>query len=99
MQNAPKRGFPVRKAVVSRFENGTVVEADFSSVEFVLAGELSRDPQIISDVINGKDLHKQTATIIHQCDVSEVTKDQRQRKGTFVRPNLWFDRRIYTKAM
>jgi DNA polymerase-1 len=78
MQNAPKRGFPVRKAVVSRFENGTVVEADFSSVEFVLAGELSRDTQIISDVINGKDLHKQTATIIHQCDVSEVTKEQRQ---------------------
>jgi DNA polymerase I-like protein with 3'-5' exonuclease and polymerase domains len=78
MQNAPKRGFPVRKAVVSRFENGTVVEADFSSVEFVLAGELSRDTQIISDVINGKDLHKQTATIINQCDVSEVTKEQRQ---------------------
>ena len=43
MQNAPKRGFPVRKAVVSRFENGTVVEADFSSVEFVICGELSRD--------------------------------------------------------
>ena len=77
MQNAPKRGFPVRKAVVSRFENGIVVEADFSSVEFVLAGELSRDTQIISDVINGKDLHKQTASIIQQCDISEVTKDQR----------------------
>ena len=78
MQNAPKRGFPVRRAVVSRFENGTICEGDFSSVEFVLAGELSRDPQIISDVTTGKDLHKQTASIIYQCDTSEVTKEQRQ---------------------
>lgn len=83
MQNAPKRGFPVRKAVVSRFENGTIVEADFSSVEFVLAGELSRDPQIISDVKTGKDLHKQTASIIYQCSEDEVTKDRRQSSKKF----------------
>jgi len=83
MQNAPKRGFPVRKAVVSRFENGILAEADFSSIEFVLAGELSRDPQIISDVKTGKDLHKQTASIIYQCDTSEVTKEQRQNSKKF----------------
>jgi len=83
MQNAPKRGFPVRKAVVSRFENGTVVEADFSSIEFVLAGELSRDTQIIADVVNGKDLHKQTASIIHQCSEDKVTKDLRQGSKKF----------------
>ena len=77
-QNQPKRGFPVRSAVVSRFQNGLVIEADFSGLEFVMAGELSRDPQIISDVLNGKDLHKQTASIINECDVSEVSKDARQ---------------------
>jgi DNA polymerase-1 len=74
----PKRGFPVREAVVSRFPDGLILESDFSSLEFVVCGELSRDTQIISDVLNGKDLHKQTASIIHQCDVSEVTKEQRQ---------------------
>jgi len=78
LQNMPKRGFPVREAVVSRFSDGLIIEADFSSLEFVVCGELSRDTQIISDVLNGKDLHKQTASIIHQCDVSEVTKEQRQ---------------------
>ena len=83
MQNAPKRGFPVRKAVISRFENGTIVDADFNSVEFVLAGELSRDPQIISDVKTGKDLHKQTASIIYQCSEDEVTKDRRQDSKKF----------------
>ena len=78
MQNAPKRGFPVRSAVVSRFKNGICIEADYSNLEFVMAGELSRDPQIIKDVLEGKDLHKQTASIINECKTTEVTKDARQ---------------------
>lgn len=78
-QNQPKGGkFPVRKCVVSRFEGGLIAEADFSGLEFRVAGELSKDQQIIDDIINGKDIHKQTASIINQCDVSEVTKDLRQ---------------------
>jgi DNA polymerase I-like protein with 3'-5' exonuclease and polymerase domains len=78
-QNQPKGGkFPVRKCVVSRFDDGEILEADFSGLEFRVAGELSRDPQIIEDILNGKDVHKQTATIINQCDVESVTKDMRQ---------------------
>ena len=77
-QNQPKRGFPVRKAVVSRFEDGIVIEADFSGLEFRVAGELSRDPQIIEDILTGKDIHKQTASIINQTDASNIDKDQRQ---------------------
>jgi len=78
-QNQPRGGtFPVRKAVVSRFEGGEIMEADFSGLEFRVAGELSRDPQIIADILEGKDVHKQTAAIINQCDISEVTKDMRQ---------------------
>ena len=77
-QNQPKRGFPVRKAVVSRFEDGLVIEADFSGLEFRVAGELSRDPQIIEDILTGKDIHKQTAAIINQTDASNIDKDQRQ---------------------
>lgn len=77
-QNQPKRGFPVRKAVISRFPNGKFVEADFSGLEFRVAGEVSRDPQIIEDIVSGKDIHKQTAAIINQCDPSEISKDMRQ---------------------
>ena len=78
-QNIPKGSkFPVRKAVRSRFEGGTIMEADFSGLEFRVAGELSRDSQIIEDIETGKDVHKQTASIINQCEVSEVTKDMRQ---------------------
>lgn len=78
-QNQPKGGkFPVRKAVVSRFRDGLIIEADFSGLEFRVAGILSKDPQIIEDIMSGKDVHKQTASIINRCDVSEVTKDMRQ---------------------
>lgn len=77
-QNLPKGNkFEVRRAIVSRFENGSIGEWDFSGLEFRVAGELSRDPQIIEDILNGKDVHSQTASIIHQIPPEQVTKDQR----------------------
>jgi DNA polymerase I-like protein with 3'-5' exonuclease and polymerase domains len=78
-QNQPSgKTFPIRKCVVSRFEGGEVMEADFSGLEFRVAGELSRDPQIIEDILGGKDVHKQTASIIQQCAVSDVDSDMRK---------------------
>lgn len=77
-QNLPKgKKFPVRKAIISRFKNGVIMEADFSGLEFVAAGELSRDKQIIADILNGKDVHKQTGSIIFRVPVSAVTDDMR----------------------
>lgn len=74
-QNQPKNSkFPVRKCVISRFKGGYIIEADFSGLEFVVAGELSRDEQIIADILNGKDVHRQTASIVHQITPEEVTK-------------------------
>lgn len=77
-QNQPKeKKFPIRRCVVSRFKNGLITECDFSGLEFVVAGELSRDQQIIDDILNGKDIHRQTASIVHQKDKELVTKDER----------------------
>jgi DNA polymerase I-like protein with 3'-5' exonuclease and polymerase domains len=66
-QNQPKgRKFPVRKSIISRWKDigGLILEADFSGLEFVVAGELSKDPQIIEDITTGKDIHGQTASIV-----------------------------------
>jgi len=83
-QNIPKGGkFPVRRAITSRFDGGSVIEADFSGLEFRVAGELSRDPQIINDILSGKDVHKQTASIINQCRETDVTKDMRQEAKAY----------------
>ena len=78
-QNQPKGGkFPVRSCVVSRFEGGSIIEADYSGLEFRVAGELSQDAQVIKDITEGKDVHKQTASIINRVPESEITKDMRQ---------------------
>ena len=83
-QNQPRGGtFPVRKCVLSRFAGGKIIEADFSGLEFRVAGELSQDPQIIADILEGKDVHKQTASIINQCAVDQVTKDMRQQAKAY----------------
>ncbi len=83
-QNQPRGGtFPVRRCVISRFDGGEVLEADFSGLEFRVAGELSRDPQIIEDILGGKDVHKQTASIINQISTDEVTKDLRQKAKAY----------------
>ena len=83
-QNQPKGGkFPVRACVVSRFKDGYILEADFSGLEFRVAGELSRDTQIIKDILSGKDVHKQTASIINECPENEVTKDMRQNAKAY----------------
>ena len=83
LQNMPKRGFPVRKCIVSRFESGLILEADYSGLEFRTACELSRDSQGITDILEGKDIHRQTASIINQCSTTDVTKDARQQAKSF----------------
>jgi DNA polymerase I-like protein with 3'-5' exonuclease and polymerase domains len=83
-QNMPRGGtFPIKRAIKSRFERGVIIEADFSGLEFVIAAELSRCPQAIADILAGKDIHKQTASIIFQIAMDEVTKDQRQAAKPF----------------
>jgi DNA polymerase I-like protein with 3'-5' exonuclease and polymerase domains len=78
-QNQPRSGtFPIRKCVVSRFDGGEIMEADFAGLEFRVAGELSKDPQIYEDVVTGKDVHKQTASIINQKPPEEISKEERQ---------------------
>ena len=76
-QNVPKKNFPIRRCVTSRFQNGLITEADFSGLELRVAGALSNDRQIIDDVLNGKDMHTQTASIIHQIPPEQVSKDLR----------------------
>jgi DNA polymerase-1 len=59
------------------------MEADFSGLEFRVAGELSKDAQIYNDIMTGKDVHKQTASIINQKSSEEITKDERQQAKAY----------------
>ena len=64
-QNQPRaRTFPIRKVIVSRFENGKIMEIDFAQLEFRTAVFLAQDKQGMKDIQNGEDVHLFTAVTI-----------------------------------
>ena len=65
LQNMPKgRLFPVRKAFVSRFEGGSLVEIDYSQLEFRGAGIIATDETVKREVESGFDVHAYTAKVL-----------------------------------
>ena len=64
-QNMPRGStFAIRKAVESRFEGGSILEGDYSQLEFRVAGYLANDEGILTDVEAGTDVHSYTASVI-----------------------------------
>ena len=64
-QNMPRGNtFEIRKVVESRFENGKIIEGDYSQLEFRVAGFLAHDEQAYADVRAGTDVHNYTAGVI-----------------------------------
>lgn len=83
LHNQPRGGtFPVRRAFISRFKGGIIVEADYEQLEFRAAGILSSDSVILSDVVGGMDVHAYTrdtinahATTLHPIDRQDAKPD------------------------
>ena len=64
-QNMPRGGtFPVRKVVVSRWDDGFILEGDYSQLEFRVAGFLAKDDRVYEDVKNDVDVHSFTASVL-----------------------------------
>lgn len=64
-QNLPRGStFPVRKAIVSRFGYGSILEVDFSGLEYRVAVMLADCPAGLASIIEGKDRHQITAEIL-----------------------------------
>lgn len=64
-QNMPRGStFAIRRAVESRFEGGSILEGDYSQLEFRVAGFLANDDGILNDVEAGTDVHSYTASVI-----------------------------------
>ena len=82
MQNMPRGGtFPVKKAFVSRFKGGKVMEADFAQLEFRVAAYLAQDELAMEEVRTGFDVHSYTAKVI--TDAGEDTTRQNAKAHTF----------------
>ena len=64
-QNMPRGGtFPVRKVVISRWKGGSILEGDYSQLEFRVAGFLAQDNRVYEDVRNNIDVHAFTASVL-----------------------------------
>jgi DNA polymerase I-like protein with 3'-5' exonuclease and polymerase domains len=64
-QNQPRgKTFPIRQVVKSRFDNGKMLEIDFSQLEFRTAVFMAQDKQGMEDIKNNIDVHQYTADII-----------------------------------
>jgi DNA polymerase-1 len=84
LQNIPIRrelGRDIRRGFIPR-EGWTLVSADYSQIELRLLAHLSQDPAFVEAFKAGGDIHKQTAAIIFDVPVSDVTGEMRARAKT-----------------
>ena len=87
LQNMP-RGFtfPVKKCFVSRFEDGSIIEADYSGLEFRMAGHLSGCPSVRRYVNEGIDPHAFTRDFINNFDSNLPSITRQEAKADTFKP-------------
>jgi DNA polymerase I len=84
LQNIPIRrelGRDIRRGFVPR-PGWKLVSADYSQIELRLLAHLSGDPAFVHAFQSGDDIHRQTAALIFEVPVDQVTKDMRARAKT-----------------
>jgi DNA polymerase-1 len=84
LQNIPIRrelGRDIRRGFVPR-PGWKLVSADYSQIELRLLAHLSGDPAFVHAFQSGDDIHRQTAALIFDVPLAEVTKDMRGRAKT-----------------
>lgn len=67
----------IKACFPSRFENGVILESDFSQLEVVGLAALTLDPVLVQDLLDGRDMHRKFAAERFGITEEEVTKTQR----------------------
>ena len=84
LQNIPIRrelGRDIRRGFIPQ-RGWTLLSADYSQIELRLLAHLSRDPAFVEAFQAGGDIHRQTAAIIFDVPVEDVTSEMRGRAKT-----------------
>ena len=84
LQNIPIRrelGRDIRRGFVPR-KGWTLLSADYSQIELRLLAHLSHDPAFVSAFQSGGDIHRQTAALIFDVPLDQVTSEMRGRAKT-----------------
>jgi DNA polymerase-1 len=84
LQNIPIRrelGRDIRRGFIPR-QGWQLLAADYSQIELRLLAHLSRDPAFVEAFQAGGDIHRQTAALIFDVPLAEVTGTMRSRAKT-----------------
>ena len=84
LQNIPIRrelGRDIRRGFIPR-KGWLLLAADYSQIELRLLAHLSRDPAFVEAFQAGGDIHRQTAALIFEVPLDEVTSTMRNRAKT-----------------
>ena len=84
LQNIPIRrelGRDIRRGFIPR-KGWQLVAADYSQIELRLLAHLSKDPAFVEAFQAGGDIHRQTAALIFDVPLAEVTSTMRSRAKT-----------------
>ncbi|MEP6491631.1 MAG: DNA polymerase I [bacterium] len=84
LQNIPIRrelGRDIRRGFIPR-PGCKLLSADYSQIELRLLAHLSGDPAFVHAFQSGDDIHRQTAALIFDVPIDQVTKDMRARAKT-----------------
>ncbi len=84
LQNIPirsLRGEEIRRGFIPR-EGWTFLVADYSQIELRIMAHLSGDPAFIEAFNQGGDIHRQTAALIFEVELDQVTPEMRAQAKT-----------------
>lgn len=70
---------PIKRAFQTRFDNGGLIQLDYSSLEMRIIALYTQDKEMTKSFFDGDDIHKATASIMHNVPTDEVTAEQRQQ--------------------
>ena len=73
----------IRDCFISRYNNGVIMEADFSQLEVIYLAHICSDQQLIDDLNSGMDLHIVAAAELFGIPESDVTEAQRKVAKAF----------------
>lgn len=76
LQNVPMDGtWNIKGGFCSRFKDGKIVEFDYKQIEIIGLAYKTGDPQLIDDILHGRDIHYETGRAVFG---TAMTKEQRR---------------------
>lgn len=100
LQNIPKGGkSKVKQVFVSRFEDGKIIQSDFTALEIYIQAILTGDKQLIADLKAGLDMHCARVATTYKVDYDMVVLAVRaEGVEGFPGEHVWTTRRAKAKV-